>query len=82
MQAEVGIGVTGSILAKGGFEIHSVVPGGAADASGNVLVDDVIVAVDGVTLVSYAQAKKLLLGAPGTSLKVELLRKQEPVTSP
>jgi hypothetical protein len=83
MQAQVGIGASVSTEmtkcenGNGSFKILSVLPGGAADADGKVLVGDRIVAVNGETLTSFEQMKTLLLGAPGTSLTVELLRNKE-----
>ncbi len=63
----------------GRIVVTEVKAGGGAAASGNVNPYDVLVSVDGVRLLSTDHAKKLLLGAAGTSFVAGLERCGTPV---
>jgi hypothetical protein len=79
LATQVGIGVT--LISTGGrLTLTSIKPDGAAAASGNVKVGDVLVAVNDVTVTSEVHAKQLILGPCGTSLKAKLLRGGQSVT--
>jgi hypothetical protein len=69
----VGMGCTLKTIG-GRIVITEVKAGGGAAVSGNVKPYDVLVAVDGVRLSSTDHAKKLLLGAAGTSFVAGLER--------
>jgi C-terminal processing protease CtpA/Prc len=73
MATQVGIGVT-LVTTDGRLKISAIKPDGAAAASGNVRINDLLVAVNGVPVTSEAHAKELILGPCGTSLKAELSR--------
>ena len=79
MATQVGIGVT-LITINGRLRISAIKPDGAAAASGNVRIDDFLVALNGVPVTSEAHAKELILGPFGTSLKAELSRGGQSVT--
>jgi hypothetical protein len=69
----VGMGCTLKTIG-GRIVITEVKAGGGAAVSGNVNPYDVLVSVDGVRLLSTDHAKKLLLGAAGTSFVAGLER--------
>lgn len=69
----VGMGCTLKTIG-GRVVITEVKAGGGAAVSGNVNPYDVLVSVDGVRLLSTDHAKKLLLGAAGTSFVAGLER--------
>ena len=71
MATQVGIGVT-LVTTDGRLKISAIKPDGAAAVSGNVRINDLLVAVNGVPVTSEAHAKELILGPCGTSLKAEL----------
>jgi hypothetical protein len=79
MATQVGIGVT-LVTTNGRLKISAMKPDGAAAASGNVRIDDLLVALNGVPVTSEAHAKELILGPFGTSLKAELSRGGQSVT--
>ena len=79
MATQVGIGVT-LVTTNGRLKISAIKPDGAAAASGNVRINDLLVAVNGVPVTSEAHAKELILGPCGTSLKAELSRGGQSVT--
>ncbi|MBQ8359548.1 MAG: S41 family peptidase [Oscillospiraceae bacterium] len=74
--AYVGIGVTIAVREDGtGIDILEVTSGGAAHTAG-VLPGDILVAVDGQSILEmdYEQAKNLIRGEEGTELTVTVLR--------
>lgn len=79
--AYVGVGVTITVQEGGGFLVLDVTEGGPAKEAG-VLVDDVIVAVDGQSILetSIDDSKKLIQGEEGTTVEITVLRAGEEKT--
>ncbi len=75
----VGIGAVLTTV-DGRIKIVSLKPDGSAAASGNVRVDDVLVALNGTLVTSEARAEELILGPLGTTVKAELSRSGQAVT--
>lgn len=79
--AYVGVGVTITPQEGGGFLVLDVTEGGPAKEAG-ILVDDVIVAVDGQSIleISMDESKTLIQGAEGTTVAITVLRAGEEKT--
>lgn len=79
--AYVGVGITITPVESGGFRIIAVTEGGPAEEAG-VLVEDVIVSVDGQSILNMAidDSKKLIQGAENTTVEIMVLRGGEEKT--
>ena len=79
--AYVGVGVTITPQEGGGFLVLDVTEGGPAKEAG-ILVDDVIVAVDGQSILemSIDDSKTLIQGAEGTTVAITVARAGEEKT--
>lgn len=79
--AYVGIGVTIAVLEEGGFEVTVVNPGGPAEAAG-LQVRDVIVAVDGTSVLEMTttECRDLVRGKEGTFVDITVRRAGEEQT--
>ena len=79
--AYVGVGVTITMQEGGGFLVLDVTEGGPAKETG-ILVDDVIIAVDGQSVLetSVNDSKKLIQGKEGTTVAITVLRAGEEKT--
>ena len=79
--AYVGVGVTITPQEGGGFLVLDVTEGGPAKEAG-ILVDDVIVAVDGQSVLemSIDDSKTLIQGAEGTTVAITVARAGEEKT--
>ena len=61
--------------------VERIVPGFAAERSGQIQAGDVVVAVDGVAVdaVPLDEIRQLTVGPEGTAVTVELLRRGDPL---
>lgn len=73
--AYVGVGITITQAENGGLRIIAVTEGGSAEEAG-VLVEDIIVAVDGQSILNMAMndSKKLIQGEENTTVAITVLR--------
>ena len=73
--AYVGVGITITRAENGGLRIIAVTEGGSAEEAG-VLVEDIIVAVDGQSILNMAMndSKKLIQGEENTTVAITVLR--------
>lgn len=74
----VGVGMGLRSRADGCLEVTEIVPNGPVDRSSRVKLGDVLKSVDGKDVdKTVSSARQLLLGPPGTTVRLELIRMEE-----
>jgi hypothetical protein len=80
-RSRVGIGISFGVTRSGEIFITGLSPKGAAKASGKVKENDQLLAVDGVDIKGWqvADIVQLILGKPGTKVKLDLVPAVVPI---